>query len=1046
MSNEKHYWKGIEEKENSPAFVKQTQKEFSDFIPVEDIFGKQTQNAANTPRRDFLKFLGFSVTAATMAACEAPVQKVIPYVTKPEEIMPGVANWYASSYFDGTDYCSVLVKTREGRPIKIDGNKLSKVTNGASNSRVQASILSLYDTARLRNPYKDKKESDWSSVDKGIKEKLEAIATSNGTVCILTSSVCSPSTKKAITDFTAKYPTTKHVVYDAVSYSAMLDANQQCFGARVLPTYHFEQASCIVSFGADFLTNWVAPIEHAVQYGKARKIDNKNKITQHIQFEANLSTTGSNADFRFATKMSELDPAVVHLYNILAKKEGGAVLKVSSVDAKVMKGVERTADRLWDNRGRSLVISGSNNVATQCVINAINYLLASYGTTIDMNNPSLLRQGSDSDMAQLVKDMNSGNIAALLMYNVNPVYTYPKSNEFSSGLKKVKLSVSFSDKMDETASVCNYICPDHHFLESWNDHNPKIGHYSLSQPTIRPLFNSRAAQESLLKWSGNELDYHSYVKANWQANMFPKQNVELFFEAFWNRCLQDGVYIVESEMKSSDGASSINTAVDLVTIAAQIEKAYQAKGKGYELAIYQKTTIGNGAHTNNPWLQEMPDPVTKICWDHYITMAPEEMEAMGLNTLLGQQEETNMVKLSANGQSATLPVVAQPGQKVGTLGLALGYGRTKDIGKVAELTGGTNAYSFVSVVNGSIQYYTLGATVEKVAETCSLASTQTSHTMMGRNLVKETTLEEYIKNPKAGNEDMLIPVSHDLSESGKLPAEKVNLWDDHARDGNFWNMSIDLNSCIGCGACVVSCTSENNVPVVGKDEIRRTREMHWLRIDRYYSSDTQKDNEELGVVSKYAAMEKPSTSDSLEVVFQPVMCQHCNHAPCETVCPVAATSHSSDGLNQMAYNRCIGTRYCANNCPYKVRRFNWFNYTGNEKFADVNPAQQSDFSRMVLNPDVVVRSRGVMEKCTMCVQRIQGGVLEAKKQMRKLKDGEIQTACAQACPTNAITFGNANDKTSDVSIKKEDPRKYYLLEEFDFQPSVFYMTKVRNKA
>lgn len=1051
MSKIKNYWKGIEEKENTPAFIKQKEKEFSDFIPVEEIIGKQSKNSANTPRRDFLKFLGFSVTAATMAACEAPVQKAIPYVIKPEEVTPGVANWYASSYFDGTDYCSVIVKTREGRPIKIEGNKLSKVTNGATNARVQASVLSLYDKARLRNPYKDKKETTWSAVDKDIKDALTGLAATNGNIVVLTSTVCSPSTKKVIADFIAKYPTAKHISYDAVSYSGMLDANQQCFGQRILPVYHFENANCIVSFGADFLTNWVSPIEHAVQYGKARKLDNRNKIAQHIQFEANLTVSGSNADYRYPTKVSELDTALAYLYNLLAKKEGGATLKVAALDENVKKGVEKTAERLWANRGKSLVVSGSNSVATQTVVNAINYLLANYGTTIDMNNASMVKQGNDSEVAQLVKDMNAGTVGALFMYNVNPAYTYPKSAEFTNGLKKVKLSVSFSDKMDETASLCHYICPDHHYLESWNDLNPQSGHYSLSQPVIKNLFNTRSAQESLLKWTGNDQDYHTYVKANWQATMFGKQNMELFFDSFWNHCLQDGVFIVESETRPSEGSVALATTLDLQTAGTQIEKAAQGKGN-FELALYEKTGLGNGSHANNPWLQELPDPITKIVWDNYVTMSPYDMDkkknpdALGLNVLLGQEEEINMVKVTANGYSVTLPVVAVPGQKPGTIGIAVGYGRTKDIGKVAEATGGANAYPFASVVNGSIQYTALNASVEKVEETYSLASTQTSHTLMGREIVKETTLEEYIKNPKAGNEPEEIAVSHDLSESGKMAPEKVNLWEDHPRDGNFWNMSIDLSSCIGCGACVIGCTSENNVPVVGKDEVRRTREMHWLRIDRYYSSDTAKDTEEYGAIKKYAKMEEPSMADTLGVVFQPMLCQHCNHAPCETVCPVAATSHSTDGLNQMAYNRCIGTRYCANNCPYKVRRFNWFNYITNDKFAAVNPGQQDEFSRMVLNPDVVVRSRGVMEKCTMCVQRIQSGVLEAKKQHRKLKDGEIQTACSQACPTNAITFGNVNDKSSDVAIKKEDPRKYYVLREYNTQPSVFYLTKVRNKA
>ncbi|MGQ0828395.1 MAG: 4Fe-4S dicluster domain-containing protein, partial [Bacteroidota bacterium] len=483
-----------------------------------------------------------------------------------------------------------------------------------------------------------------------------------------------------------------------------------------------------------------------------------------------------------------------------------------------------------------------------------------------------------------------------------------------------------------------------------------------------------------------------------------------------------------------------------INLSDAVQKINAAKGGEFELAIYEKTGIGNGTQANNPWLQELPDPITKITWDNYVTMSPLDMEGK-YNMMARQDREASVVNVTVNGMTVKLPVVPQPGQAQGTIGIALGYGRDK-AGKLSTQTGvvGQNVYPFVQVVNGTMSYQVLDAKVESANETTTVAGTQVHHTLMGRDIVKETVLSEYQKNPAAGNHvEMLV------THSGTKRATEVDLWDEHAKLGHKWGMTIDLNSCIGCGACVVGCTVENNVAVVGKDQVMKTREMHWLRIDRYYTTkwpargDDAKHkakNDGVGAIDMYLDMENPEASNP-KVVFQPMLCQHCNHAPCETVCPVLATNHSSDGLNQMTYNRCVGTRYCANNCPYKVRRFNWFNYNENPDYT-FNPAQD-DLGRMVLNPDVVVRSRGVMEKCTMCVQRIQDGKLTAKKEERKIVDGEIKTACQQACPTNAIIFGDLNDETSVVSkFHREDERSYYVLEELNIKPNISYLTKVRN--
>lgn len=1044
MSNQKQYWKGFEELNNTSEFIKLKENEFPEEIPVEKFLNKDSLNKTDTNRRDFLKFLGFSVTAASLVSCEAPVRKTIPYLIKPEEITPGVANWYATNYYDGYDYCDIIVKTREGRPIKIEGNSLSEITKGGVNARVQASVLSLYDSARLKSPINKKKESSWEEIDNSIKGKLNSIAGFGGNIRILSSTVISPSTKQLLSNFCTKFPTAKHVTYDAVSYSGIIQANKNSFGKAIIPSYNFDKADVIVSFGADFLINWLSPIEFAAQYAVTRKLNDKKTMSRHIQFETALSVSGSNADLRIPLKPSQTGYAIINLYNELASKAGKASLKSSKTE--VDDSIKKTAQELWGNRGKSLVVSNSNDVNVQIIVNEINSLLNSYGNTIDIETPLYLKQGNDADLASLVEEMKTGKVNALIIYNANPVYTLPASVGFTEALSKVDLKISFSDRADETGELMTCICPDHHFLESWNDANPKKGIYALSQPTIAPLFNTRSAQESLMNWAGIEGTYLSYIQKYWEQNYFGRQSAHLTFADFWNHSLQNSAVKLLSEsillsnvkkdvdVKSAPSKNETqNSTEPPISITLADAASAVAKNSGtpgvFEFVIYEKAGMGIGNQANNPWLQELPDPVSKVTWDNYLAMSPVQMKEMGFNVNTGQEELADVVDLNVNGVTLKVPVLAQPGQLYGTASLALGYGRIA-AGKAANNIG-VNAFKLIGFKNNALEYFSTNAQIGGSTGKHNLAATQTHHTMMGREIVKETTLAEFIKDPRSGNP----PVTITVKEGEKLmqkEVKEVDLWQSYdTAGGNFWNMSIDLNACIGCGACVISCQAENNVPVVGKDQVNRGREMHWIRIDRYYSSDTKEGN--------YGKMEIPS--DNPEVVFQPLMCHHCNHAPCETVCPVIATSHSLDGLNQMAYNRCVGTRYCANNCPYKVRRFNWYNYTESKSF-DFN--MNDDLGRMVLNPDVVVRSRGVMEKCSLCVQRIQEGKLKAKIAGVPLKEGDIHTACSQSCPTKAISFGDKNNSESEVVKLRKQERSYLLLEEIGIQPNVFYLTKVRN--
>ena len=1010
---EKKYWKGVEELRNDAEFVRLKNDEFYEPLPIDELINKKAEEVSVTPRRDFLKFLGFSVAAASLAACEAPVRKTIPYLIRPDQITPGIANYYASSYFDGYDYASIVVKTREGRPIKVEGNTLSSINKGRVNARVQASVLSLYDNNRFRTPLANGVEAKWADIDKAIGEKLTAIAAKGGKIRIISSTVISPSTIRVIGEFAKKYPTAKHVQYDAISFSAMRQANMESFGVNGLASYMFDKASVIVGIESDFLVNGVSPVEYAAQYGETRKLnDGKKEMSRHIQMEASLSVTGSNADMRIGVKPSQQGAAVAALYNAIASKAGAAAVSGPSA-GELSKEIEKVAAELWAAKGKAVVVCGINNVAVQNLINGINVMLGSYGTTIDLTNTNNLRQGNDAELVGLLDEMKKGEVAAVLVYNCNPVYSLPDGKGFADAVKKAELSVSFAYTPDETSAVCQYVCPDHHALESWNDAEPKKGHFSTTQPTIAPLFSTRQFQETLLAWSGIQSNYHDYMMAGW-ASMLP-------VGMSWEQFLQKGVL-----ENAAAPAAGLTSKADLNAAASSLNSE---KGGAFELVVYEKTGLGSGVQSNNPWLQELPDPISKITWDNYLAVSPKDAREKGW-------AQGNMLSIKTATATAKVPVVIQPGQTPGTVSIAVGYGRN-GVGKTADSIG-VNAYQFVSMLGTTLSYAGAVEISKTIDEDYSFAGTQTHHTMMGRAIVKETTLEEYIKDPKAGNEEEKFEVKAGKDIQHKS-TEEVTLWNEHETGQHHFGMSIDLNSCIGCGSCVVACTAENNVSVVGKDEVRRSREMHWMRIDRYYTSDADPKEGESAGMAQLQKMEVPS--DMPKVVFQPVMCQHCNHAPCETVCPVIATSHSSEGLNQMTYNRCVGTRYCANNCPYKVRRFNWFKYPDNPQF-DFH--MNNDLGKMVLNPDVVVRSRGVMEKCSMCVQRIQEGKLNAKKAGQPMADGAIQTACSQTCPTNAITFGDYNKKESSLNKMREQERSYHLLGELDVQPNVFYLTKVRN--
>jgi MoCo/4Fe-4S cofactor protein with predicted Tat translocation signal len=1061
--SDKKYWQNFEELNQSDAEHRALKNEFKKELPFEELADENIFNA-KTPRRDFLKYLGFSTAAAALAAsCEMPVRKSIPFLRKPDDLVPGIPNYYASTYLNDGDAIPVVVKQREGRPIKIEGNELSSLTNGGTTAQCQSSVLDLYDNTRLRYPMANGKEATFEVIDKMIADGIAANAGKPSV--LLTSSITSPTTKQIISELLAKYPGSRHVQYDAVSYSGMINANEASYGKKLIPAYHFENAKVIVSLGADFLTTWLSPAVFANQHAQNRKINTEKPVmSKHYQFESHFSITGANADERYLHKPSETGAVALALLGALG---GGTT---SNISGKVAEGIKKAAADLSANKGAGLVVCGSNDPNIQIIVNAINEAIGAGGKTIDWNTPVNYRQGVDADMVALTGDLNAGNVGALFVYGANPAYSFFAADQFIRGMKKCPFTVSYSEKMDETTELCKYVVPSHHWLECWGDAEPQTGYISVLQPLIHPLFKTRQFESSLLKLTGNAGEYEAYFRNYWTTKLGSVENYEKF--------LQDGIiensnlktqstFVNTSNLNSATAAeisSSIATVPDsslqktippaapIATMAASkfsgnvsdaSSKIGNIKGGDIEMVLYQKVSIGTGSRANNAWLQELSDPISKATWDNYAMISPQMGKSLFDIDIFNRRDmdkyevhpDKPVIKVTTNGKSINIPILIMPGIHPNVIAMAVGYGRqsiNKD--RTVEFIGaaangvGVNVFP-LAVYNGSTVIYSAPVTIEKTGNTYPIAQSQVHQITEGRPIVRETTLTNFIARP----DELIEESDKELKRYGNNFVKDATLYPTYDKPGIKWGMSIDLSTCIGCSACTIACVAENNISTVGKKDVSRFQDMQWIRIDRYFTGD-------------------PENPD---IIFQPMLCQHCDNAPCENVCPVSATNHSSEGLNQMIYNRCIGTKYCANNCPYKVRRFNWADYNGADSFPDnqrgiISAATMEldqDLERMVLNPDVTVRSRGVMEKCSFCVQRLQEGKLNAKKEDRPIKDLEIKTACMQACPTRAIMFGNVNDNESEISklrLRQQKERKFYVLEELHTLPNVNYLEKIRN--
>jgi molybdopterin-containing oxidoreductase family iron-sulfur binding subunit len=1009
-------------------------------------------------RRDFLCAAGFAIAGTALAGCQrAPVQQALPLLVQPEGAVAGRADYYASVCAGCSAGCGLLVKVRDGRPIKLEGNPDHPLSRGGLCAVGQASILGLYDSLRLQHPLSDGRQTTWEEVDRDVRARLDDARRQGGAVRVLSGTFTSPTGRALLTRFLGQFADARHVVYDPLSSSAILDAHRQTHGDRVLPRYFFERAEVLVSFDADFLGTWISPVEFAAGYHAGRSLEGAPpRCSFHVQFESRLSLTGCKADERVCVAPGELGLVMTHLARRLAEarrraERAGVPFPAAGAEAPpVADGLlDRLAERLWQKRGRSLVVCGSQDVAEQLLCNLLNHLLDNYGATLDVARPSYQRQGDDAALHELVGELRRGRVAALFLLGCNPVYDLPGGGEWETLLQGVRLVVSCAERLDETARLAHYVSPVPHPLASWGDAEPMAGVVSLSQPTLRPLGDTRPLLESLAAWSGAPQSADDLIRLTWEAEVFPRYRAALAvagastmglvgtpsghgpllascalvagdvyrgdgtFQAFWDHTLHEGfARVVPREVRIQN--------CNLRAVQAVLQARRPSAGT-YSLVLYPKVGMLDGRHAYNPWLQELPDPVSKVTWDNYACLAPATASRLGLH-------DGDVVRLEAPGpgpaRALELPVLVQPGQHDGVIAVALGYGsiasaRFADIGprwlEAGPTLGpgglvGVNAAPLLGWEGGNLRFARDEVRLTALGRRQALASTQDHHTI---------TVPRHLAQPgherRPAVQEMTVAALNAARNHapGHQEPERPDLWpEDHPATGHRWGMVIDLAACTGCSACVVACQVENNIPVVGKDEVSRHREMHWLRIDRYYSGEV----------------------GDVDVAHQPMLCQQCGNAPCETVCPVLATVHSAEGLNQQVYNRCVGTRYCANNCPYKVRRFNWFDYSRDDALQN-----------LVLNPEVTVRSRGVMEKCTFCVQRIQEAKIEARRQELPLADGAIQPACQQSCPAQAIVFGDLNDPRSRVARLARNRRGYQVLAELNVRSSVTYLKGVRNR-
>ncbi len=978
----KTYWRSLDHLAETPEFKELVEKEFPEGAD-------ELKNPVS--RRKFLSLMGASMALAGLTSCRRPVEKIIPYVVKPEEVIPGKPQYYATNMPFGTESFGLLVESHEGRPTKIEGNKSHPASGGSSNVFMQAEMLNLYDPDRSQVVLHKGKNSKWDAYRRAWMQEAEKYAENGGEgLAILTEGFASPSMMRLSEAFIKKYPRARWVTYDSVSDENIIAGVEAATGSAAKPNYTFKKANVVLSLDSDFLQMDSNDIPHARDFASRRKVQSeKDSMNRLYVVEGTYTITGGMADHRLRVQNSQVGMFAAALTHELSNQ--GLDISAPRVNAEFdKKWISELAKDLIANKGQSLIVGGRRQPAeVHTLIALMNNALGNTDKTVSYSVNPDMQVSNLKSFVDLGKDMNAGKIQSLVILGGNPVYQSPADVDFLKGLSKVDYSVHLSSHVDETSSKTSWHIPAAHFLESWGDVSG-YGGAGIIQPLIAPLFDGKSNLDVLADLISDEaVTAYDVVQETWKGILG-----ESGFDKAWRKVVHDGFYETNRETPVV-----LNKARAQGVVSMGRYYASSASVSDIEVIFTASFTSFDGRYANNGWMQELPDPVTKVTWDN--------VALLGANTAKHLQvKNEDLLKISHNGVDVTLPVWIQPGMADNTIALELGYGR--NIGRVSNGVG-----SNVSTLRSSSgMHISSGFSAEKAFGSYTLACVQDNHGFDEEKLAADAIQERL---PTIVRESTLADYKED-PEFAMAFAEKQELkglWKEHDySDGNQWGMSIDLTSCTGCSACTIACQSENNIPVIGKEEVSNGRDMSWIRLDRYYTGD----------------VEDP------EMIFQPIACQHCEMAPCEGVCPVAATTHSEEGLNEMAYNRCIGTRYCANNCPYKVRRFNFFNYT----------KDMPEIVEMAMNPDVSVRFRGVMEKCTFCVQRINVAKIEVKNEGRELEDGDVVVACQQACPTDAIAFGNINDPNSEVSKIKAQNRDYALLGELNLQPRTSYGAKLRN--
>ncbi len=987
-TNGKTYWRSLEQIEDSPEFRKFAEDEFPEgTLDLPD----------GMSRRKFLSLMGASFALAGLAGCRRPVEKIIPYVVAPEEIVPGIPKYYSSALPFGLDTYGVVVENHEGRPTKIEGNPNHPSTLGKSNTWLQASLLEMYDPDRLQSVRYKSTESRLKDFAIAWKNIAESLKDSKGKgLAILTESISSPSFDRLKKHFMSIYPGANWATWEPISDESIFNGINLATGKEYHPVYHFEKAKIILSLDSDFLQTESNSIRHTADFSSGRRILSEKEDMNRLYVAENaLSVTGGMADHRYRINhrlIGAFAAAIaLELKSQGIKVSGVHLLKSYNNHSFNQHWINTVVSDLVKNKKQSLVVCGRNQPpSVHAVVFAINTALRNIGKTVEYFPAKKETRPNTNSFAALTQSMQQGEVSTLILLGGNPVYNAPANLKFSDALKKVPQSFHLTSHFNETSQFADWTIHRSHALESWGDTRMVDGTQSIIQPQIEPLFGSINSLEflsALIQADGTIPKGYDIVQETWKNILGDN------FSKKWEKTLHDGV-------QTSGFKKPKKPVLSRIMLENTFKKRPFKTSSSLELVFKTSPSVFDGRFANNGWLQECPNPVTKLTWGNAAFIS--HSTAKDLNV-----KNRDVISIQNGGESLNLPVWIMPGHADNSISVELGYGRTI-AGRVGNGVG-ANAYAIRHTASlWSIENISVSKTGKKEL----LACTQDHHGLDTEKLAadaiqerlpaifREATLEEYKHSP-------------DFVKDHDSPLPLVSLWDEVSYESNpQWGMTVDLNLCTGCNACTVSCQSENNIPIVGKEEVEKGREMHWMRMDRYYSGDM----------------------DNPEMVVQPINCQHCEMAPCEQVCPVAATTHSEDGLNGMTYNRCVGTRYCANNCPYKVRRFNYFNLT----------KDLPEIVQMAQNPDVTVRFRGVMEKCTFCVQRINQGKILAKNEKRELIDGDITSACQQSCPTDAIIFGDVSNSNSQVSKAKSQNRNYALLGELNVQPRVTYLAKIRN--